>query len=70
MITRPANVTLLAEEYDEAIQWHCEKLGLERGKPKGAQAFLRTCTRLLTHRWSPAPGPGHGPIYGTIPSWS
>ncbi|MCH8281928.1 MAG: hypothetical protein IIC96_14750 [Chloroflexi bacterium] len=40
MITRSANVTLLAEEYDEAIQWHCEQLGLERGKPWGAQAFF------------------------------
>ena len=29
MITRLANVTLLVKDYDEAIQWYTEKLGLE-----------------------------------------
>ena len=29
MITRLANVTLLVKDYDEAIKWYTEKLGLE-----------------------------------------
>lgn len=29
MITKLANVTLMVEDYDVAIQWFTEKLGLE-----------------------------------------
>ena len=40
MITCLANVMLSVEERDGAIQQYLERLGLERGTPRGVQALL------------------------------
>ena len=75
MITSLANVTLLVDEYDEAIAWYTEKLGLELrmdGSMGGDYRFVTVAVKgqndvsIVLHKPFDGTSPARSNVHGLL----